>query len=147
MGAMLRTLGRSAVPRLVLGRSVVAATNAAAAASSLILRCNVPAAAAAWRNFATTGDNVTSDVVANVEDDVIAEPEQDPAQKRGFDLKAKEMPVSGKKITLLPRQIAGLSLTEAYTQMAMSEKRIAKTRLKQLMESAWYVAGRCFTKW
>lgn len=81
-----------------------------------------------------------SDVVANVEDEVIAEPEQDPAKKRGFDLKAKEMPVSGKKITLLARQIAGLSLTEAYTQMALSEKRIAKTRLKQLIESAWYVA-------
>jgi len=80
-------------------------------------------------------------------------------EKTGFILKAKEVPVSAKKMHLvsstcivrfaptslfspsclsqLARQIAGLSLLEAQTQMALSEKRIAKTRIKQLMDSAW----------
>jgi len=60
--------------------------------------------------------------------------------KNGFILKAKDVRHSPKKLTLLCRLLGGLNLQEAYAQMAMSEKRVAKTRLKQLIASAWYVA-------
>merc|ERR1711865_1061414 len=61
--------------------------------------------------------------------------------KNGFTLKAKQVKHSPKKLTLLLRFLTGMNLTEAYAQCALSEKRIAKTRLKQLIKSAWYVAG------
>merc|ERR1711935_792167 len=54
--------------------------------------------------------------------------------KNGFTLKAKQVKHSPKKLTLLLRFPTGMNLTEAYAQCALSEKRIAKTRLKQLIK-------------
>eukprot|EP00658_Telonema_sp_P-2_P030909 TRINITY_DN23251_c0_g1_i2.p1 TRINITY_DN23251_c0_g1~~TRINITY_DN23251_c0_g1_i2.p1 ORF type:complete len:207 (+),score=46.90 TRINITY_DN23251_c0_g1_i2:252-872(+) len=67
------------------------------------------------------------------------EQEQERAAK-SFLAKAKGLKHSPKKLTLLCRELAGLNLTEAFAQMSLSDKRIGKTRLRQLISSAWYMA-------
>merc|ERR1711934_33390 len=66
--------------------------------------------------------------------------EQSGDSPKSIIVKAKQVRHSPKKLMLLCRQLAGLNLTEAYAQMSFSEKRVAKTRLRQLVSSAWYVA-------
>jgi len=92
-------------------------------------------------NFLLRSRSLCSPSTQNVglNENTEAHVDADAAEKRGFQLKAKEVAISPKKLTLLANQIAGLSLSEAYAQMALSEKRIAATRIKQLLDSAWYV--------
>ena len=78
--------------------------------------------------------------------------EQSGDSPKSIIVKAKQVRHSPKKLMLvrfprelkaltvcsqLCRQLAGLNLTEAYAQMSFSEKRVAKTRLRQLVSSAW----------
>lgn len=79
-------------------------------------------------------------VAGGSEEEVVPEEEVVEEGKTGFILKAKELHVGPKKLNYIAKQLAGLNLTEAYAQMGLSDKRIAKTRVKQLIKSAWYVA-------